>query len=411
VYTLWTILFLPVLLLLLVIAVDISHLWLARGELENSLEAAALAAVKQWGDSGVVDTAIPRSVGMDYAAANTINGLPVAIQSNYDANNTPNQNASCSGNLVLGAVSRQPGVTCPRYIFDTSVQPTCGAGVVLFDASNNGNLRTGSNNEWGIAFQRNNSLATTLKIERVTIDLKSNTPLYFDVDTGLGVSNNTSPFKVTDGGGQSQRDLRGFTSPATQIQWSFDAPSRAKVLTFNFYPDPATGDQGFQPCDRFRFGVNVVRENGSSQFNGDDIGDYRVRVGVVFSQAGVLLPTVYAELENTWTNGTCGYQGDDPFCPNSIIVSPAGIPDLPCPPVPGQGNNPDGQSYVRLPGGGTGAFGVRAQASVAVKSLLCQWCGVSFGPFQVSACATAMYDCAERVPRLIRVEKDDFYCP
>lgn len=411
VYTLWTILFLPVILLLLVIAVDISHLWLARVELENSLEAAALAAVKQWGDSGSTDTAVARSVGMDYAAANVINGTPVAILSNYDPTNTPNQNDSCSGNLVLGAVTQLTGTTCPRYVFNAGIQPSCGIGDVLLDASNNGNLKSGTNNEWGIAFQRHNSLATTLKIESVTIDLGASTPLYFDVATGLELADNLGPFKVTDGGGQSQRDIRGFTNPTTQIQWTFDDSSRAKTLTFTFHPDSTTGDLGFQPCDRFRFGVNVVRATGSGQFDGDDIGDYHVRVGVVFSQGGVVLPTVYSEFNNTWTDGTCGYRGDDPFCGNSIIVHPEGIPDLPCPPVPGQGNNPDGQSYVRMQGGGGGAFGVRAQASTAVQSLLCRWSGITFGPFQVRACATAVYDCAERLPRLIRVESDDFYCP
>ncbi len=38
VYTLWTILFLPALLLMFVFLVDIAQLWLARVELENALE-------------------------------------------------------------------------------------------------------------------------------------------------------------------------------------------------------------------------------------------------------------------------------------------------------------------------------------------------------------------------------------
>jgi len=47
--TLWPILFSGAMLLILCFVVEIAHLWLTRVELENSLEAAALAAVKEWG--------------------------------------------------------------------------------------------------------------------------------------------------------------------------------------------------------------------------------------------------------------------------------------------------------------------------------------------------------------------------
>ena len=50
--TLWTVLFMPVLLVLFFVVVEGVNLWLARVELENALESSALAAVKHWAESG-----------------------------------------------------------------------------------------------------------------------------------------------------------------------------------------------------------------------------------------------------------------------------------------------------------------------------------------------------------------------
>jgi hypothetical protein len=413
VYTLWTILFLPALVLGFILVVDGAQLWLARVELENSLEAAALAAVKEWGDANGGSTLVPRLIGVEYAAANTINGLPVAISTNYNPNNPPNQNDSCAGNLVFGAVSQEAGTPCPRYIFNAGIQPSCGAGRALIDASGQGNLQTGNNYEWGIAFQRDELTPPNLLIASVVIDLGLGNDAYFDVQSGLGLADAVSPNAVNDGGTLDQPDISGFPAPTTQIQWTYSGlaygGTRAKILTFTFYPDPVSGDPGFQPCDRFRFGQMVVKEDTNGQFDGDDMGRLGVRVTVVFSLGGILLPPVTGTFfDNQDVGRECSFQGYDPFC-GSMIVSPSGIPDLPCPPGDAPKNN--GQSYVLLPGGGMRNFGVRAQATVSVNSLLCRLCGNLFGPFDINACTTAMYDCTERRPRLIRVERQDFICP
>ncbi len=102
---LWLILTLPVLLLLLAVVIEIGNIWLARVELENALESAALAAVKEWGDAGGGgDTETARLVGVEYGGANTVTGSPVGIGTNWNAGNTPNENADCAGNLIFGAV-------------------------------------------------------------------------------------------------------------------------------------------------------------------------------------------------------------------------------------------------------------------------------------------------------------------
>jgi len=117
VVALWLILALPVLLLLSIVVIEIGNIWLARAELENALEAAALAAVKEWGDSSGAANLAARNVGVTYAAANTVTGSSVVITTNHGA--LVNENASLSGNLVFGAVT----TTGIPWVFSSSTVP------------------------------------------------------------------------------------------------------------------------------------------------------------------------------------------------------------------------------------------------------------------------------------------------
>jgi hypothetical protein len=153
--TLWLIIWLPCLLTLFCVLVGVANLWLARIELENALEAAALAAVKEWGDAGpLADTIEPREAGVAYAAANIVRGNPVVIGPNYAPfGGGPNENlqsdpssasppaagklaaarsasivipASPEGNLVFGAIDDSDPA---NVTFDASVKPSpCGGG-------------------------------------------------------------------------------------------------------------------------------------------------------------------------------------------------------------------------------------------------------------------------------------------
>lgn len=415
--TLWTVLSLPVLLLVLFLVADSIHLWVARVELENAMEAAALAAVKHWGDAGGGSTLTPRAVGVNYAAANTINGQPVVITDN--AGGHPNENGLCSGNLIFGAVEQNTGDACQRYSFDATETPSCGGANVLFDASGQGGGGGGltPNNAWGIAFHRTDDTSPTLRITAIEINLRGGGDPDARFNTGVTLSSNTpANWMVRDGsGGSSQPDIFGFTDPGGQITWSFPDLWR---LRFQFSADtnPAGGtDDGFAPCDRFRFGVGVINVGqGLTQNDGDGIGDIRTTFTVWF-QDGASTYMSSGHFNDT-TEVNCRQNAiTDAYCVSSLIVhaDPPGnqIPDLPCPPSNASGNN--GQSYGLTSGGGGGAtgFGVRAQATIAVTSLLCRFCGNVFGPYSVSACATAFYDCLEHRPTLIRVEADDYTCP
>lgn len=122
---LWLILAMPVLLLLVGFVLEIGNLWLARVQLENALESAALAAVKEWADAGGGDTQTARWVGIEYAAANRVTGTPVGLLDNYAPANT-NQNASCTGDLVFGALTND----AIPWVFNAEIAPGCGLGQV-----------------------------------------------------------------------------------------------------------------------------------------------------------------------------------------------------------------------------------------------------------------------------------------
>lgn len=84
---------------------ELATLWEAQVELNDALDSAALAAVSEWNSMRNLSnysTEIPREVGVDYAAANTVLGVPVPLDSNYNSGNTPNENGSCAGNLIFG---------------------------------------------------------------------------------------------------------------------------------------------------------------------------------------------------------------------------------------------------------------------------------------------------------------------
>jgi Flp pilus assembly protein TadG len=136
--TLWLIIWLPCLLTLFCVLVGVANLWLARIELENALEAAALAAAKEWGQAGGGDTQSAREAGVAFAAANMVRGNPVVLGTNYNSLNAPNDNDvgnptgaavnPPNGNLVFGAINDDDP---DHVIFDASGTPSCAAAAAL----------------------------------------------------------------------------------------------------------------------------------------------------------------------------------------------------------------------------------------------------------------------------------------
>jgi Flp pilus assembly protein TadG len=419
--TIWLIVTLPVLLILFCFVLNIAQQWLARVELENALEAAALAAVKEWGDANGGDTLIPREVGVEYANLNRMRGFRVQIGTNYEPDpdlGGVNQNKLCDvvkgpppdGNLIFGAITHDD----PEFpiTFNAGVRPSCAAGRVLVDASGEGNLQTDHNNEWGIAFQQTDPPAPAgLMITKVEINVRPNpgdTAIFAGTPIVSAILvDGDADAAVRDDSGNRQADVKGFTDPTNQIQFTID-PMEPWILTIEFFPDatPPDTDAGFEICDRMRFGARVnAKETGQAQIDGDEIGEIGALVTVYFSNGTTATGKMF---DNTESKNDC----IDPaltggFCPDpSLIVHPTEIPDLPCPPTSAANNN--GQSYVLIGGPGFREFAVRAQATVQVSPLCRCLCAFN-DDYCVSGKTIAVYDCVTRRPKLIRVDR--FICP
>jgi len=437
---LWIVLVLPLLVLLIFFAVNIGNQWNARVELENSLEAAALAAVKEWAEGDGDSTLPARLVGQQYAAANYIGNCPVHIGLNHDPDTGGvNENDECclpDGNLIFGsAIPIDPDDPDGPLKFDAGVRPSCGVGKVLFDASAQGGGSgnpLSDDNWWGVSFFRTEDTPDNLRIKYITFDLRGGGDENGSFVGDPGLSNNVTPHKMRVGGGPNateQPDIVGLddspfnpgTQSNSQIEWEYSATDGAGKpyrLTFTFSdegPDP-----GFDPCDRFRFGVSLkdvgfVGDPGNRQDDGDAVGAVGVRVEVIFELGDQELDPVYATFVDTDSKDKPGNTWKclkDPifeFCDDvsMMTVHPEGIPNLPCPPA--NGNDNDGQSYVMLQGSGSNKFAVRAHAKVPVPNLMSNFCGIGCGPSYVTACTTAIYDCSEGRPRLVRIDK--FICP
>lgn len=421
--TLWLIVSLPVLLLLVCFIVEIGNIWLARVQLENALESAALAAVKEWADAGGGDTQEARFVGMEYAAANTVTGTPVILLHNYGIGNT-NQNASCAGDLVFGALTND----AIPWVFNAGIQPSCGLGEVLLDASSGSSMQDAGS--WGINFHPPTALTPAgLTISRVEINLRVLDPdAYFDLvgaDPPV-ISNRPSgsgryalPNEQDDTSGLDSGSLNAgndgtvYTWTNTQVRFTYDSnsPGRLVIEFFDNNGDPNDGEQGFEPGDRIRFGARVNNlSSGSGNNDGDGVGLERVQVTVTFAIFGT-----------DQSPSSVGYFRDSEFagCSTPNRESPPADID-PCiagnvPYVLPQGDsnakNNDQQSYVIIGGAGGNTLAVRAQASVPVNSICGTLLGVAMPVFRVSATATARDDCTAAGASLIRVRPENFICP
>lgn len=103
---LWAIAGVPMALAMLALVTDFGNLWLARVELENAVEAAALAGAQQWGDRADDATNRTRAHNMAkaFGESNVVVGKLILVDSN-DNNANTNNNASPTGAVLLGQLT------------------------------------------------------------------------------------------------------------------------------------------------------------------------------------------------------------------------------------------------------------------------------------------------------------------
>ena len=463
----------PIFLITLCIVLEVGNLWAARIQLKKALESAALSAVKTWGDASGGDTLIPRTVGNDFSSGNVINGQIVDLTTidptlNYAAVLNPNQNASCTGTLIFGAIVDDD----PRFVFDSCQVPGCGPPFnVAMDVTSQGNLggQNGGGNEWGISVQPRDGMMTDVTVLRVSYRLPatytapngSNVIPVFDFsDFAPNVSSNlldtsTGNKVVCDSGaidcdpntggtqgpgGNSQADVFGIDP--SEVEFYIDVPFGddgfggrlecsgmgtrvtglndpafvSRTLTVEFCdPNSNPGCNPFNLGDRLRFGALVRDITGSSQLDADDIGIMQVEVSICLSDGTTLVGNFYDNNERNLgpdcrcADTTFPAWGSCLSPRQGMTIHPLGVPDLPC---PDSGLNNNGQALVEFNNAGSSGlpFAVRAQAQYEVPSICCQITGIPIGPFTVRARADAFYDCMTRRPRLYHIEDADFRC-
>jgi len=114
--TIWVLALIPTVGLLIVVLTDVANLWLAKVELTNAVEAAALSGVKTWREGGT--TAQARLDAGDAFAANSILGQNSTLDTDDDPGGVNGNGLSTE--VILGIIETQAN---GNLTFDCTVPP------------------------------------------------------------------------------------------------------------------------------------------------------------------------------------------------------------------------------------------------------------------------------------------------
>lgn len=383
------ILFAPIFLIVLYFAVEIGNIWVARGELETTCEAAALAAVKTFRDTG--STSLPRDVAIAYAKENPVSGQTVILDDNYQLGGDANDNESCAGEIVLGEIT---GTDCSDWEFDPDATPGGVTGTyvsltveVLTNTDTKNDIQNG---HYSFRIYNFSSSNTSLEIDSVSFNIATVPPA--DDEPGYF-------------------DLRIFTSGGTSTDrhWGLTPIYLGTNVTGHAFlpnPDPlvpkmsstfevhftGTGANAFNPglspapsADRFDFSVDTdlggpdpgTGDNKYADKGGELVG---MRVVVHFRLAGLPVGTVSGNL--------------------NVVLDPLGNPVNPEHLARVVFNNQELRS---------GNYGVRVQRQFSFDPLCKKLLGIPATQFHVRAEVTAMCEGASGAPKLVRI--DNYLCP
>ncbi len=410
----WVILVAPCLVILLCMVIDIGRLWLARVELEEALEAAALASANDWGENGGGETFAARQRGQALAAANLIRGVPLVLENNYDNSGAggPNQNDSCDGDLIFGAIT----TTSPPFEFNAGVPGGCvPASVIINAAKANDGMGGGGGADveprlFGIFYDEG---PADLSIRSVSITIpefpvmNNNQQPFFDTDKDIVVSIDPAvddDFLNRDNMGPDPKDVRGLDpdpnsntgdwlctmlpppqdNPDGDICFTFSdqvasLSGHYRTLTIHFTDGAFTSTNDPDTTDFLRYGASINQLNPPA-FNPEP-GDNNDADAI--GQAGL-------EVSITFYNSTTM---------TTQTVTTTFVDD-------GIDNN---FSEASISGSAGATPAVRAQKTIQVNSLCQNLLGIPVGPFDISAKSTARYDCATGTTALIRI--GNFICP
>lgn len=349
--TLWIILLLPILLILLGIIVEIGNLWLARQQLENSLEAASSAAVFRWFNDGGGDTNGARDEGSDFASSNWIaKNQPVSVDLNYNSALT-NDNAATTGataDILCGNVSEAGGL----YTFDATVEPTVFAGSLLIEAIGNFDALGVPNGFLRFTYSSPIAAPHTWVIQEIEVNLRAGG----DPDANFA---GVTPYAET---------LTNVIAPTQTYHNSFQPaasiPVPAPVARFVFTTSGNTAND-FDPQtapDVYRVDVRTVNLFDGVTLSADDDGDS-------FGLYGVVARVTFYNLNNGST-----------FVQDYTFQDDA---------------TDNGQSIATATAvGSNNMLGVRVAMAASVPSVFNSLFGSTLGPYTIKAESVSILDTA-----------------
>ena len=456
--TLWTILTLGIFVLLICYVVEAGRLFLARQQLVTSLESAAMAAAKDWCQTRPEDGTLgSRQVAIDFAAANPVLGQTVTLDSNYAPGDLPNENASCDGDLVYGALSKES----PEVVFDTTQPAGCGLkdgpnAVALDRVSETGwqtvNLCGRSYECMIVVATPNYDAATTPSVVRIrdtgssSFDFfvqnttsgapEPNIPVNFIVmeagvytaADGMKMEANKYESTVTDRNGSWVAEnqpygqayanpvvigqVMSFRDPDWSVFWSFGGGNRATPAGANLFTGKHVGEDPDTTRADETIGY-IVFEAGSGHMNGLPVfaGQTPDTVQGVGNSAGFTAsipggdPCRYAVASQT---GEAGGNGSFVFLNGPDPVSAAGVNlilDEDQLRDAERSHTTEVVNYVTF----GGPCVVRARTTIEVPWLCDNFLGCRLPTMTLSAEVIAWHDCNSDCPKTLCV--DQFICP
>jgi len=409
--TLWLILALPIFLIILGAILEISNLWLARIQLKNGLDAAALAAVKEWAETPLVANTQPaRDVGVSFANANKAGGDPIPLSDNSGSG--PNQNDTYNDGLILGAINDSD---LTNIEFDAEEIPSCQSiqGRIRVDIFKDSPNSSRTDRLIGIVYEAGDPNVTISAVS-VTIPVIGNNvnqqPAFrgdaatasngqqpivsiTSVDDALNPGNPGLVPLNPPGGNVETRDIRGMNpsptsagsgNPANSSRWN---PSNLNGdIEFTFANETAPGS------DRFRT-IFVNFDQGvfeAPTVPGDPNSYEFVRVG--------------AAVGPNFRGGEFGLQGafinvvfrDSSTTPPTITI---------CTDQFAQVSSSQSEAVCELLGNADAQYGVRAQSRIPISSLFSDLFSIPLGPYYIEARSDAIYDCNLGTPRLVHISE------
>lgn len=393
--TIWVLASMPVLLTLLVMLVDAGNLWVARAELKNALDAAALSGVKSWGEgSGTLQS---RLDAHDAFTTNTILGTQYSLSTAEGGCTNGNPSPSATAEILLGTIS--DGAS--GFTFDCQGTPVCVSGsFTLVIAVDTEAICDGGNND---TFERESAFrvesfttsnpALTLNSLMFTLpgagtrffDLR-NPPPSNDGNSGYNVGDAAPPPTVYYRGAPPTTNatslfLSGCASPFATFgvtSATYNVPPAAAPIAGLTDPPSVTGTafrwvfSGFESGDVFAFGVDtdfadgVTGGGGAETDKGSEFAGTIVSGSVSGSAFSGTLAAVNLERSEVTINGTVS---------------------------------------------GGDAFGVRTRKTISVPSMASTFLGLSVNPYQVTSQSYARFACSSGLPQSVHINTYTCACP